>query len=432
MTGNEARPVKPLEQEKTFNKMSNKSNFLIEEAIANCSGTMETNSFSKNGGKMSRGNILKISLFMICMLQTATMLADRFTVNGITYDMPGLVNGYVFQHAEYDGVQCIQASVAGVSNDFVGNLVIPVFPAQIACNVTFKEYTIWVTGINSYAFNDNTKITSVTLPATITEIGHIPFYGCTSLNSFEVVADNPVYSSLEGVLYNKNKSILLQYPPNKTGNSFSIPGTVTEIAENAFQECLHLATILIPENVTAVGDKVFFLSKIESVTFSRSVASIGDGIFYDCFDLTDITVFWDSPSEVNTSVDYGDLDFDFGLGEIKERNITLHVPSGTKAAYLASTVWKDFNIVEDANETGITDVPLSNFKIYFTPTNGILFVECENFSTIKLYDMLGKEVLTQNANGETEINISHLNKGVYCVSIISDGRIIGSSKITKQ
>jgi len=46
--------------------------------------------------------------------------------------------------------------------------------------------------------------------------------------------------------------------------------------------------------------------------------------------------------------------------------------------------------------------------------------------------MLGKEVLTQNANGKTEINISHLTQGVYNVQIISDGKIIGNSKIVKQ
>ena len=66
------------------------------------------------------------------------------------------------------------------------------------------------------------------------------------------------------------------------------------------------------------------------------------------------------------------------------------------------------------------------------PTNSSFFVEYENISTIKIYDILGKEILTQNANGKTEINISHLPKGIYNVTVLSAGRVIGNSKIMKQ
>ena len=78
--------------------------------------------------------------------------------------------------------------------------------------------------------------------------------------------------------------------------------------------------------------------------------------------------------------------------------------------------------------------PLENIKpkVYLNPTTGILFVECENFTTIKLYDMLGKEVLNQNGNGKTEVNINHLPKGFYVVSIFLGSKLIGSSKIVKQ
>jgi hypothetical protein len=110
----------------------------------------------------------------------------------------------------------------------------------------------------------------------------------------------------------------------------------------------------------------------------------------------------------------------------------LHVPSGAKPAYLASEDWKDFNIVEDANETGIADVSLSNFAIYPNPTNDEFIVECDGILSIKLYDILGKEVVNQNINGKSEINISHLPKGVYNVRVISKDRTIGNNKIVKQ
>jgi hypothetical protein len=82
--------------------------------------------------------------------------------------------------------------------------------------------------------------------------------------------------------------------------------------------------------------------------------------------------------------------------------------------------------------SGITDAPtISNLKVYPNPTNNNFFVECENGNAIKVYDMLGKEIFAQLINGKTEINISHLSKGIYNISDFSEGRVIGNSKIVK-
>ena len=85
------------------------------------------------------------------------------------------------------------------------------------------------------------------------------------------------------------------------------------------------------------------------------------------------------------------------------------------------------------NHVGIADILQNNkFLVYPNPTQNSFFIEFKNVSTVKLYDMLGKEVLTQNANGKTEINISHLSQGIYNVKVFSDGKTIGNSKIVKQ
>jgi len=74
----------------------------------------------------------------------------------------------------------------------------------------------------------------------------------------------------------------------------------------------------------------------------------------------------------------------------------------------------------------------SGIKIYPNPVSNSFIVDYEGFIQLKIYDMLGKEVLTQAINGKTEINISHLPKGIYSVQIISGGQVIGNSKIVKQ
>ncbi|MCL2132175.1 MAG: T9SS type A sorting domain-containing protein [Lentimicrobiaceae bacterium] len=69
---------------------------------------------------------------------------------------------------------------------------------------------------------------------------------------------------------------------------------------------------------------------------------------------------------------------------------------------------------------GLHENFISKIKVYPNPANDNLFIESKGFVTIKIYDMLGKEVLNQNADGKTEIDISHLSKGVYNVQIFSE------------
>ena len=71
-------------------------------------------------------------------------------------------------------------------------------------------------------------------------------------------------------------------------------------------------------------------------------------------------------------------------------------------------------------------------KVYPNPTNDKFVIDFDGVASIKLYDMSGKEVLKQTANGQTEINISHLSQGVYYIQVVSEGKVVGNSKIVKQ
>ena len=70
-------------------------------------------------------------------------------------------------------------------------------------------------------------------------------------------------------------------------------------------------------------------------------------------------------------------------------------------------------------------------QIYPNPTHDKFIVELEETAYIKLYDILGKEVFTQTSNDKSEIDISHLPKGIYCVYVTSERKVIGYSKIVK-
>ena len=75
---------------------------------------------------------------------------------------------------------------------------------------------------------------------------------------------------------------------------------------------------------------------------------------------------------------------------------------------------------------------LTSFNIYPNPAIEKFVLEYDKSASIILYDMLGKEVLKQNINGKTEIAIDNVPKGVYCINVIYERKIVGNSKIVKQ
>ena len=126
-------------------------------------------------------------------------------------------------------------------------------------------------------------------------------------------------------------------------------------------------------------------------------------------------------------------DYSIDNGKITFNSLGIYTVTMTNTVIVSDTDYPAVVIVEiNVGNVGIPENVLSNVKVYPSPTNDILIIECENINTIKLYDMLGKEVLNQTANGKTDINIGHLSKGIYSIQITSDGKIIGNSKIVKQ
>ncbi|MDX2109483.1 MAG: leucine-rich repeat domain-containing protein [Verrucomicrobiota bacterium] len=148
-----------------------------------------------------------------------------------------------------------------------------------------------VTSIGDAAFSSCTSLTGVTIPNSVTFIGDGAFYDCTSLTAFIVDPTNSAYSSLDGVLFNKTQTALIQYPSAKTGSTFTIPNSVTSIGDSAFFNCISLTSVTIPNSVTFIGSWAFSsCGSLTIVTIPNSVTSIGEGAFYSCTSLTSVTI----------------------------------------------------------------------------------------------------------------------------------------------
>ena len=148
-----------------------------------------------------------------------------------------------------------------------------------------------VTSIGGYAFGFCKNLTSVTIPDNVTDIGDCAFISCEALTSIDVSEANDYYSSVDGVLFNKDMTDIIQYPIGKTDTDYIIPNSVTNIAVSAFEACKTLTSVTFPNGVTSIGDYAFAgWASLTSVTIPDSVTSIGWSAFHSCKSLTSVTI----------------------------------------------------------------------------------------------------------------------------------------------
>ena len=139
-------------------------------------------------------------------------------------------------------------------------------------NLTGVTIPDGVTSIGDRVFR-NTSLTSVIIPSSVTSIGQLAFDTIT-LTSIDVDSGNSVYSSEDGVMYNKDKTVLHTYPARKGDrySAFTIPDNVTSIDREAFYNCV-ISSITIPASVTSIGPYAFYSWYVNSVTFEGMITS---------------------------------------------------------------------------------------------------------------------------------------------------------------
>jgi hypothetical protein len=179
-----------------------------------------------------------------------------------------------------------------------------------------------VTSIGNDAFTFCNDLTSVTIPGSVSNIGEDPFGSCRILIEITVDATNSFYSSLNGVLFNKSLTTLIQYPGGISGG-YAILGSVTNIGQHAFFNCYGLTNVMIPVSVTSIGDLAFSYAGLTDVMVPGSVTNIGSGAFADCINLASITV--DLQNSYYSSVN----------GVLFDKNLTtlIQYPGGISGGY---------------------------------------------------------------------------------------------------
>lgn len=149
-------------------------------------------------------------------------------------------------------------------------------------------------GLGNPAFVGCDGLRIIRLPASAVNASPIAF-GCPNLTSYTINATNPAHSSLDGVWFNKNHTVLVGFPRGITGR-YVVPDGVTTIGGNAFGRCL-LDSVMIPESVTDIGTGAFSYGSIFGMTIPQNVSSIGEYAFYGCANLSRIAFLGNEPAE---------------------------------------------------------------------------------------------------------------------------------------
>ena len=203
-----------------------------------------------------------------------------------------------------------------------------------------------VSSIGAFAFFGCIGLINITIPNSVTTIGSRAFAYCTSLTNVTVESENEYYSSDEnGVLFNKAKTEIVQYPAGNINNTYIIPNSVTTIGNFAFYYCTNLTSIKIVESVTTIGEAAFFAcTSLKNITIPNSIVSISDNAFQHCEELKSIAI----PNSV-TSIGFYAFDYCDNLED---------------AYYIGSEKqWNQIS-VEIGND------PLLNATIHFNSTGG--------------------------------------------------------------
>ena len=147
-----------------------------------------------------------------------------------------------------------------------------------------------VTNIGLEAFYACPRMTSITIGNGVISIGQFAFERCASLTNFTVIAGNPDFSSLNGVLFDQNQANLIQYPAGLGGN-YTIPDGVTNIGPLAFDRCITLRSVTFPNSVASIGQQAFIeCSGLTNLTLGNSLTTLGLQAFIGCAELTSITL----------------------------------------------------------------------------------------------------------------------------------------------
>ena len=254
-------------------------------------------------------------------------------------------------------------------------------------NITHIVIPNGITTIDTFAFNST--IQRIDLPNSVRVIPDTAFEGCPSLTDINVAEDNLLYRSIDGVLFSKDMTKLIQYPRGRKITKYKIPLGVTTIGDSAFEGCHSLQNIDLPNSLTVIKEYAFnqcssllsidlpnnirdiehyafedcsslksisipngiktigswafsHCSSLHRIDIPKSVTRLGNGVVHGCSNLKELHMHW---------TDIGYTEGNWALADIimMEFDCTLYVPFGTLSRYKRNRIFGQFKNIKERN-----------------------------------------------------------------------------------
>ena len=300
------------------------------------------------------------------------------------------ISAYAFRNLYYAASVSISETVTSIGYGAFYNCI-SLASVTFPNSLTYIGYAAFrnCTGLTSVTFPNSLNtleveafwgchgLTTVTIPPSVTGINNTAFLNCSGLFEINVDVNNNAYTSIDGVLFTKDETLLLIYPCGRPNSHYDVPSTVTFVGHNAFVLCKGLHSITFPVSTTNIGSCTFLgCINLSSLIIPSSVIDIGFSAFEGCSGLTSVTI----PSSV-TSIGGRAFAGCDQLSEIVNGNSTpqilsdesnkvfsteiyntclLWVPVASVNAYQTATEWKEFKNIS----AGIT---LDKEQLYLLP-----------------------------------------------------------------
>ncbi len=250
--------------------------------------------------------------------------------------------------------------------------------------------TVGILGVSP--FDGTTNLKNVTIPASLTGISDGGFSNCKNIEGFFVDSNNTAYSSEDGVLFDKNKTKIVEYPSGKTG-TYNVPDTVVTIGKYAFENS-KLSQIIMHNGITTIEGGAFSnAANLESIEIPSLVTEIYYATFANCDSLEEITIpknitdirvnaFGYCDSLINFVVSEENANFTTIDGMIcnKEKNKLLCFPSGRTGEF---TIPEEIQEVDYETFEGLENLEILNVNKNCTSIQLNIY-NCKNLKAINV------------------------------------------------
>ena len=190
----------------------------------------------------------------------------------------------IYQYDGYDKKVKVPKSISNITVVGLENLVFYYGPGIDLIEVTLPDT---ITFIGNKVFNSLKNLKEVKIPKNVKTIGLYVFAG-SNVEKIKVDSSNKYFCSNKDILYNKNKTIIVNYPPGKRGDSFEGPSSLEKFENYSFYLVKELKKLYVPKKVKFISEGAFAQSSIKEIYFKSDPPIFGNYIFWDI----NVTVYY--------------------------------------------------------------------------------------------------------------------------------------------